>query len=339
MDAAQEQFDRIERYLLGQMSADEANAFERQLETDPAFAEEVALQRLEHDAMEVLIEQDIRKQMAGWAAQAAPKETPIRRIRRLRPWLVAAVVVISLPIALYLLFPATVQPIAEVDPPASQDSTVINQEPIANNNQPTTPSNTDSSDPAPPNPNDESSTPDEQSSTGSNTASSDSNQKPIDEAPPVPDPLPETQPSYPLLLADAQELYDKPEFTIRRRRNNGETLLDRAKRYYGQQAWTKALATLDSIGTNDMRAQRIRGHVHFQQEDYPAAERAFQTILDSNDGAVIQEVEAYYLLSLMAQDKYQGDFFQELLEVVAADSGHPGQKTAKGIQEALQRIE
>ncbi len=46
-------FDRIEAYLLGQMSAADATAFEQALQLDEKLAQEVAMQRLEHRTMEL----------------------------------------------------------------------------------------------------------------------------------------------------------------------------------------------------------------------------------------------------------------------------------------------
>jgi hypothetical protein len=50
----EELFDKIETYLIGQMTETERVAFEKQIATDDNLAMEVAFQRLDHDTMNVL---------------------------------------------------------------------------------------------------------------------------------------------------------------------------------------------------------------------------------------------------------------------------------------------
>jgi tetratricopeptide (TPR) repeat protein len=68
-------FDRIEAYLLGQMSAADATAFEQALQLDEKLAQEVAMQRLEHRTMELLHREALRANMQQWKAEAAEEDT------------------------------------------------------------------------------------------------------------------------------------------------------------------------------------------------------------------------------------------------------------------------
>ena len=52
--------DRIEAYLLGQLSPGEARAFEQEIAQNPALATEVDKQRVELRAMELLAEAELR---------------------------------------------------------------------------------------------------------------------------------------------------------------------------------------------------------------------------------------------------------------------------------------
>ena len=58
--------DKIEAFLTGQMAAGDAEAFRREMAADQRLASEVELQRLEHDAMNLLLEKDLQKKMAYW---------------------------------------------------------------------------------------------------------------------------------------------------------------------------------------------------------------------------------------------------------------------------------
>jgi anti-sigma-K factor RskA len=59
-------YKKIEAYLKGELSADAAQVFEQEIGQNPDLAEQVALHRLEWDAMEVLVENDLRDKMATW---------------------------------------------------------------------------------------------------------------------------------------------------------------------------------------------------------------------------------------------------------------------------------
>ena len=74
-------FDQIEAYLTGQMSKTEQQAFEKRLLQDADLAMEYKLQKLEHQSMEVLVEQELRSSISSWsdAPPANPFEEEDRR--------------------------------------------------------------------------------------------------------------------------------------------------------------------------------------------------------------------------------------------------------------------
>ena len=63
-------YEQIEAYLKGQLSAEATRAFEQEINQNPDLAEQVALHRLEWDAMEVLIEDNLRDKMITWGRPA-----------------------------------------------------------------------------------------------------------------------------------------------------------------------------------------------------------------------------------------------------------------------------
>ena len=60
------QFDKVERYLRGNVSAEEAKAMGKTLAENPELAEELKFQQLELDAMELIVEQKLRSKMESW---------------------------------------------------------------------------------------------------------------------------------------------------------------------------------------------------------------------------------------------------------------------------------
>ena len=55
-------FDRIEDYLFGRMTADEKTAFEAQIADNTTLSDEVEQQKLEHRAMELSVQAKLRSQ-------------------------------------------------------------------------------------------------------------------------------------------------------------------------------------------------------------------------------------------------------------------------------------
>lgn len=124
----EEQFDRIEAYLLGEMPMEEAQAFEQELAENPELAKELAMHRLEHDAMEVLLEQDLREQVKLWdypTDAAAPgtqasnqppaPEDPLRHARVVRLRWIAAVATLAATIAIGVIVNREEKPIVNIN--------------------------------------------------------------------------------------------------------------------------------------------------------------------------------------------------------------------------------
>jgi hypothetical protein len=65
-----EHFEWIEAYLKGTLSDEEKRAFEQALNYSSDLAQEYEMHLLEWDAMEILIERDLRQQIKIW--QSAP---------------------------------------------------------------------------------------------------------------------------------------------------------------------------------------------------------------------------------------------------------------------------
>ena len=59
-------FEKIESFLKGELSLEEMSAFENEIKNNPKLAKAVDIYRFEWDAMEVLVETDLRDKMTQW---------------------------------------------------------------------------------------------------------------------------------------------------------------------------------------------------------------------------------------------------------------------------------
>ncbi len=123
-------YNKIEAYLEGSMPEPERQAFEQTLAQDAELATQVKLQRFERDAMELLVEEDLRSDMKTWKREmlesyAANNPDNIRRLRlRRRRYLAIAasfLVIVTAAALLWLKpFERNTQDIAANDTPTSQ---------------------------------------------------------------------------------------------------------------------------------------------------------------------------------------------------------------------------
>jgi|GEM_PF-1500290 len=72
---AQQQFDKIEAYLAGELKGSTLTDFEQAIKADAALAADVEEHRIAHDAIEVLIESDLRKELELLRAEADSSPT------------------------------------------------------------------------------------------------------------------------------------------------------------------------------------------------------------------------------------------------------------------------
>lgn len=96
-------YTRIEDYLTGELPPEERQAFEREVAQNEELARELAQHRLEHQAMRMLLHDELRAKMSGWSkdenTEEAPTEArvvPLQRRARLRRLLSAAAALLLL---------------------------------------------------------------------------------------------------------------------------------------------------------------------------------------------------------------------------------------------------
>jgi hypothetical protein len=75
-------YDKIEAYLLNQMSESERSDFEKELGTNEALKKQFNQQELEHQIMEVLVEKDLRLDLEKWQKE---EDVKLQKGQKTRP--------------------------------------------------------------------------------------------------------------------------------------------------------------------------------------------------------------------------------------------------------------
>ncbi len=104
----EELLDKMDDYLLGKLDTAAARSFEAELAQHPDWQAELALRRLEHEGMEMLLEDNLRTDMQHWKGE--------QKMPRRRRWLWLA----ALPLCGAALFFWWKQTPADTPSPASQ---------------------------------------------------------------------------------------------------------------------------------------------------------------------------------------------------------------------------
>lgn len=77
-------YEKIDAYLKGELSAEATQAFGLEIAASADLQEQVALHRLEEEAMEVLVERGLRGKMAIWNSQKSALDTPFAPMTAVR---------------------------------------------------------------------------------------------------------------------------------------------------------------------------------------------------------------------------------------------------------------
>lgn len=311
----QERFYKIEAYLSGELPEAERQDFERQVENDPALALEVEMHRLEHDAMNVLVEREIRGKMQAWAqeGQEVPKPKRYRWV-----WLVAALT--GLLLFLWLIWDA-----GHRDAPPQPEMPSL--EDTSSAGEPARPGSADPSAPTgtTPVPNLPGKT-EEQPKGGEKDGRQD--------APAVAEENPEKGEYIALVM----ELYDKPQMPSQQR-GGGDGAWRQVRQAYKSGNTREAIRLLQDLSAQDLSVQQWLGHLNFQEQEFGKAAEAFEKIMQSGGQGLAEEVDFELSLCYLAQGGPDSTPFRELLRKMLTEDGHKSYERAKELQEALQGLE
>ena len=110
--------EQIEAYLLGKLDTTQKALFEKRLLEEPALAQAFQLHQLEHQAMEVLLERDLRSKMDAWDAEApTPPATQWKKYL----WIIVLLTVALAGAGIYLLNGRTQPTTPQNTPPAQKE--------------------------------------------------------------------------------------------------------------------------------------------------------------------------------------------------------------------------
>ncbi|NRB47575.1 MAG: hypothetical protein HRU41_07865 [Saprospiraceae bacterium] len=313
MDREEELFDRIELYLRDEMTPKDKLAFEQEIEVNPALKEQVDKQQLQLDAIEVLLESDLREQMKEWQVSDAPgaaspkQESPgrVRRLYRIGIGIAAAILILLVFRVLLDRREAKMEIVEEEKKEIEQQE---DKTPIAEQDPPQ-----EEVSPKLPDPPKES---------------------------PAPQPSPPTpQVDYIAIATRNYQLPQDLQGTLRSTEEEDRSPLDAGLAAFEDKNYSKAISELralaTSIGEDEYaRAQEILGHAYFLNKDYTEAAQVFEELAKDPDyESVRQYGEWYLLLSLLPQYERNKDRIDGLLnKIVDPEEFHNYRQLADALQ-------
>ena len=306
--------DKIEAFLTGQMSSEESRSFEQTLTQDEALSIEVEMQRLEHDAMELMLETDLKSKMAKWKDNPPlnpfpepPAPAPPTGTGTGKRWLPLLGVVVLVLGGIYF-FPrpgdkpavspttpvrAPFDPLEEQKPVVSNDPTVVEQ--------PATP-------------------------------------KEDTKLPDVKVLTPQKESAY---LALALNEYETPSFDSGQRGNGAEkSVVEEAETAFDGKQYAKTIELLSKPEAgNESQVRYLRGHAFFKLKKYQKAAAEFESVAANGFAPNSQDAKWYLMLAYLAQAPAQRDNFLKLAEEIAdAQNQYARQAEAAKLLEQFKQL-
>ncbi|HFA50997.1 MAG TPA: hypothetical protein ENJ95_18455 [Bacteroidetes bacterium] len=301
-------FDKIEAYLTGQLPPEEARRFEQEAAKDEQLGTELKLQQLEHEAMERMLEKELKNKMASWADNppAKPflekKEAKVVQMNVWKRWplLRAAAVIggILLTVALLRYFSSENPTDRFVNEPPKNERPDI---PPANDVQ--------------------------KEEKKEKTQIVGTPEKPTDKAPApekkkIEKPAPVPKPNSYLALATTAYQAPPPFSSGLKSGSMAEekSPLLQAAGAFDSGRYAEALQLLGLPANSEQSTKRyLRGHVYFQLKNYRAAADEFAAVASDEFLPNYQEAQWYLLLSYLAQVPEKKKKFETLAKQLAGD--------------------
>jgi hypothetical protein len=309
MNRDEAQFDKVERYLRGELSEEENLAMEKAIAEDPDLAEELEFQQLELDAMEVMLENKLRSKMESW--KQSPTAPPAAAKRWFPFWVWGALTLGGVAL-LFWVFPwfTPPQPAPSPAPPVTPPTEVPNENPGTQDGPPIADGKKGQTDP-------------------------------IKKAIQIPKIDKEA-------LALAAVTYDLPEDlkgTLKSPEEETKSPLDPGLLAFSAKDYRNAILAFNkierSVGADIyLRAQELLGHAYFLNKQYQQAARTFSVLAQNQDyNTLRQDAEWYLILALLPNySKNRGQIEQRLAPILDPANYHNHQKQAEDLQKALLKL-
>lgn len=306
----EELYDKIEAYLKGRLSEEERAAVEREIQTNPEAALEFQLQQVEMEAMEAMLERDLRGKIHQWLEEDEPlpppendTPTPSNTSRPGRLWIAAllgAVVVLAIIIrqVIWPGHPDSTPPIKPVT-----DSLEIPRDSVGKDSISIPPRD---------------STP----------------------LPPEIRPAPQSPPAG-AMMAYAGKLYEDLDLDNTKKgapMEEDEDPLSEAVNAYKKKQYRQALQLLNTVSEGSSyatRALEMKAHALYHLKKYKESAAAFATVAATKYPQFVERAQWNQLVCYTAQYPATKAAFDELLAVLIADTGHAYHERALELQKRL----
>lgn len=283
-----ELFEKIEVYISGELSKEEQQVFEQQIESNPLLAQEVEMHRLEHDAMNVLVAHEIRGKMQTWSQELPTSSNNSKNKGFHWMWILPMILVVG---GLVVWFNQPKEQNIPKTPPSEKIPTQQESNPAT----------------------EEIKTEEQKEQKQPEQQPTKKTDKPVAE-------IKQKTNINTEYIAMAEQLYDSPDVSGTRLLG-AENELQKVKDAYQDGKFEEVVKLLENATAQDLEAQRILGHAYFRLKQFKSATEAFENIQKSGQISKTEEIEFYLLLSYLAESKLEE--YNELLERLQQDIGHP----------------
>ena len=309
MEPNEDLFFKIEDYLKGKLSREEAIKMEREMAGDPNLAELVEKQRLENEGLEYLVEEELLTKIQEWEADSAGQKNSGRGNRNFLLSILLGVLILC--IVGFLLIPKGKDTIPEDQNPAPEAPLELQPEQIEKEEPPTR-----------------------------------ENQEPPEDRPVAE--KQENQNASPKYLAVFSANYEVPEhlktYSRTVEEQNPETTLESGLKAFVDSDWSTVIeefSRIDSLQSpSDFRiANEYLAHAYLQARQFAKATGIFESMVPVSDGSALDRTEWYLMLSLLPDHRRHKKQIDLLLDkMIDPDSYHAYFGRAKEVRSALQQL-
>ncbi len=294
----------IEQYLKNQLDKDEKIAFERMMADDADFAALVQQHRIEHDALELLVEQDLRNSMKKWSSEVPQEsESSLTIVHRKNPYRMVLPLAAASFTALFCLWFFTQNDKNIQNNLAQTTQNIENNIPTPTTNEAQTPILEPST---------------SQKINMETKAPAEKRQEHFDI----------WKEEKVNTLAIAEDYYgDGPTMNVSQMRsaNTSNEELENIFNLYQAKKYNEALSKIKEFSSKNyitIQTEWLKANAFFQLKNYNEALVSFQFISKNKNNPLTESAEYYTILCKMAVNYSQKMDFQQDIDYILKDSEH-----------------